>query len=418
VPEEFGGAALRAMLVQQPMSSDWLARRLSIRGPGWTAVVLRDRRSITAVVEAELHYLWLLVGLPVAGLCFLAGIGLWLGQRSTRRTIAAIRESEERFRLVIASAPEAIVIFDPIRGVFIEANPRAEQLYGASRERLLGSGPLTYSPEFQPDGEASATKAQRFIASAMAGQEPVFPWQHRRPDGSEVPSEVCLVALPWNGQQVIRGSVVDLSERRRQEEVLRRSETLATLGQLAGSVAHDFNNLLGSMSGNGQLIRLRSEDPRVRAYADSIDQAVQQASSLINSLLRLARQGDPDCPEAYDAHAAITVAASLFRRGSNIPTNLQLNSACSQTMGWQALLQNAVLNLLVNARDAMPKGGAIRIVTTQETLTVASAADMKPYIVQPGAMLRIDVIDQGTGMSPEVIARCLEPFFTTKGERG
>lgn len=363
---------------------------------------------------------WVLAAAGVS-LLFIIQLRRMVRQRTAElaREVERRREGEARFRLLIDRAPEAIVLLDPLSGRFIEANPRAEAIYGVPRQRILGGRPVDFSPAIQPDGEPSEAKAARHMAEAMAGRDQVFPWMHLHPDGSEVPCEVRLTSLPWEGRQIIRCSVLDLSDRRGYESRLRRAETLANLGQLAGSVAHDFNNMLSGILGYADLLGLRLREDKERQYVTGITDAVLQARTQTSRLLAFARQGVPT-PQPFDAQAAITAALDLFAasRPKGVTVVRDLAAPDCQVQGYAGLLQNAVLNLCFNARDAMPAGGTINVRAAVATIDASQAAALAPYPLQPGSHLHLALSDTGTGMPPEVLARCLEPLFSTKGERG
>lgn len=364
--------------------------------------------------------LWVLAVVGVS-LLFIIQLRRMVRQRTAElaREAERRREGEARFRLLIDRAPEAIVLLDPRSGCFIEANPRAEAIYGVPRARILGGRPADFSPAIQPDGETSEAKAARHVAEAMAGHDQVFPWMHRHPDGTDMPCEVRLTSLPWEGRQIIRCSVLDLSDRRGYESRLRRAETLANLGQLAGSVAHDFNNMLSGILGYAELLGLRLRDGKERHYVAGITDAVLQARTQTSRLLAFARQGVPT-PQPFDVQAAAIAALDLFAasRPKDVTVVRDLAAPDCRVLGHASLLQNAVLNLCFNARDAMPDGGTLTVRAQATTLDAGQAAALAPYALQPGPHLHLAVADSGTGMSPEVLARCLEPLFSTKGERG
>jgi len=207
--------------------------------------------------------------------------------------------------------------------------------------------------------------------------------------------------------------------RRRALDERRRTEVLATAGQLAGSVAHDFNNVLSVIAGSADLIALRSNDSRVGESVRMIHKVVGQAGALTGSLLRFVRRGE-EVPQVYDAHLAIADALGIF---SGLPVRQvrlerRLLATSAVLRGWPMQLQNAVLNLCLNARDAMPRGGTLTIETSNLDLDHAACVLLTPYGILPGPVLRLTIADSGTGMTTEVMARCREPFFTTKGDRG
>ena len=215
------------------------------------------------------------------------------------------------------------------------------------------------------------------------------------------------------------GAQSDITERYRSDELHHRTRKMIALGQLAGGVAHDFNNMLTGILGFADLISIRVVDDKAKIYAAQISASVSQAQTLTSRLLSFARNGAAS-HDIYDAHAAITTALDLFSATKHhdlIVTN-ELHAEKSYVRGFPALFQNAMLNLCLNARDAMEFGGQLRITSDVCTLDVAAISLLRPYAATPGDFLHIAVSDTGLGMEPEVIAYCLEPLFTTKGEQG
>jgi two-component system, cell cycle sensor histidine kinase and response regulator CckA len=412
---------------------------LGVRRDWPELVSLLDRAldSLTDVERRDLRQRWLTVRyefglrpLDIAlWVCVVAAVALLFivqlrrmvnaRTRELAREVELRREGEARVRRLIELAPEAIVLLDPHSGRFIEANPEAERVYGVPRAQIIGASPEGFSPELQPDGELSRDKAQRVTAEAMAGRQPIFPWMHVHPDGTKVPCEVRLIALPWEGTTVIRCSVLDMRERQRHEEILRRTETLSSLGQLAGSIAHDFNNQLFGITGLAELIPRAPTKEKAEALTNKLHAAIQQARELTGRLLAFARRGN-ESPVLVDVHVPTTSAIELFvaSRPGAIEVVQNLRAEQSTVRGFPSLLQNAILNLCFNARDAMAGTGRIEIRSENRSLDEAALASLAPYPLKPGEYLHLTVKDHGLGMTPEVLARCREPLFSTKGDKG
>jgi PAS domain S-box-containing protein len=208
--------------------------------------------------------------------------------------------------------------------------------------------------------------------------------------------------------------VIDVSERLATEHRLRQSQRMESIGQLTGGVAHDFNNLLTVVAGNLDLLRLMVEDnAEARACVDAALRAANRGASLTQSLLAFASK-QPLAPSAVDLSALVRELVELIRR--TLPKNIEINAQVPAGL-WRCeadsgQLQNALLNLVTNGRDAMADGGVLTIEAANVDLSDSSviAADLAP-----GAYVTVAVIDTGTGMPPEVAARIFEPFFTTKG---
>lgn len=215
------------------------------------------------------------------------------------------------------------------------------------------------------------------------------------------------------------GAQVDITERYQTEEMRHRTSKMVALGKLASGVAHDFNNMLAGIMGYADLLSFRVQDDKSKLYAARIADSVVQAKALTSRLLAFARQGSV-APEVYDGHVSIMAALDLFAatRQAKLVVERDLQAQGTSIRGFPALFYNAILNLCFNAGDAMPNGGRLRIASTVVTLDPAASAALAPYAVLSGDYLHVSVADNGSGMEPDVLARCLEPLYSTKGDHG
>ncbi len=479
--------------------------------------------------------------LPVRGVRWLSGVArperlddgsvLWHGFitdiTEQRKALEELEASEARLRVQLEHAPEAIVVVDVGTGKFIEANPECQRLFGRSRESLLRYGPAELSPPYQPDGRTSEDAAQHYIGAALRGETPRFEWVHLDAKDREILVEVRLVRLPSAGNPLIRGSLTDVTERRRAESALLlrdqaiatslnglviadgdgavsyvneafarivgvaepsallgtrvaslvgertaamildtvresrhwadestllridgsramariaangilardgtlehlmlwaaditeekrlqeqflQSQKMQTVGRLAGGVAHDFNNLLTVMKGYLDVVDSElPKDSPVRADLAEVGRAADTAAGLTRQLLAFSRKQILD-PRPIRLCEVTRQIRSMLQRliGEDIVIDVQDDPDLWSVRFDRAQAEQILLNLAVNARDAMPHGGTL-------TIALRNVAAAEP---RAGGRdwVELEVRDTGSGMSAEVRAMLFEPFFTTK----
>ncbi|MEJ8853485.1 ATP-binding protein [Variovorax robiniae] len=207
----------------------------------------------------------------------------------------------------------------------------------------------------------------------------------------------------------------EVDERTRAEEQLRQVQKMEAVGQLTGGIAHDFNNMLAVIMGSLNLLqrKLAKEETDVDRFVDAAIDGTRRAAALTNRLLAFSRQQSL-APEPVDTNALVTGMSDMLTRtlGEQVSVETVLGADVGTVMADRAQLENALLNLCVNARDAMPDGGTLSIETSR---AVIDEADAKEYAIPAGEYVLIAATDTGIGMTPEVMARAFDPFFTTKG---
>jgi PAS domain S-box-containing protein len=318
--------------------------------------------------------------------------------------VTALRESEDRYRTLVEHAPEAIVILDADTCLIVDANPNACALFDLPPERLLGSNPVELSPPVQPNGDPSPLAALQRINQALDGGLPVFDWVHRTGAGTDRRCEVRLVRLPATGRRLLRGSITDVSRQRQLEAHLAQTQKLEALGQLAGGIAHDFNNILLviTMSADQLAGRIHAL-PECREEVETIRSAARRGAAFTRQLLAFARHQRPEV-ERLDLHGVIRDVTAMLTRvlgaGVEVVTRLAPEGACVRAGRGQ--LEQILMNLILNARDAMPSGGRITVTTRRGDAAI-------------GPAVYLEVEDTGTGMDEWTRQRVFDPLFTTKG---
>ncbi len=325
---------------------------------------------------------------------------------------AELQEREQFARTIVNSVADGVLVIRD--GRLVEVNARATVVFGRTADQLIGQSPADLSPAHQADGELSTLAEERLLRSAGNGGTIHFPWLHIRGDGTVFPAEIGLVRLDIPGSQVMVAVVRDMAERNRLEEQLRHVQKMESIGQLAGGMAHDFNNMLAGIMGSAELIRYAQDPIRRTGLIEGILTSCERAADLTRKLLTFARKGR-GMASTLDIHLVIRDAVSMLQSGldKRITLEVALQSGSSNVVGDPAQLQNALLNLGLNARDAMPDGGILRISTCLRSITTdAGAALLLP--VSAGRYVEITMSDTGQGMDDAVRARIFEPFFTTK----
>ncbi len=334
----------------------------------------------------------------------------------------ALAESEQRLRTLVETAPEAVLLLDAATGAGLEANGPALALFGAQRHELAGTHPATLAPAEQDGGEPSALAFEWRMREALRGGRPVFRWVVRSRAGREVPCEARLVRLPGTNPALVRWSLVDLhrveeAEARRieLEAQLRQSQRLEALGRLTGGVAHDFNNYLTVVEGN---LGLLLEDGVLEGEALKLVQealeAADRSSDLTHRLLAFSRK-QVLAPRVIELRPAVDGLVPMMVR--TLGEDVQVSAAIPEGL-WSfeadpSQLESAVVNLAINARDAMPEGG--RLTIHAENIEEVTDDDLAGSAGRPaGPCVALSVTDSGQGMDPETLRHAVDPFFTTK----
>jgi PAS domain S-box-containing protein len=329
-----------------------------------------------------------------------------------KRAEAALRESEERYRDLVENAHDIIFTHD-LDGDYTSVNRAGELITGYSHEECLGLNIVdTIAPEH-------VGKAAEMMTRKLAGEKvTAYEVDLLAKDGKRVAVEVNTKLVLVDGVPVgVQGIARDVTERRLLEEQLRQSQKLEGIGQLAGGIAHDFNNLLTAINGYSGLALQRIEgNPSVRIYLEEIKKAGDRAANLTRQLLAFGRKQILQ-PVPLSLNDIVTDMNKMLQRliGEDIQLSAKLTTDLKRVKADPGQIEQVLVNLIVNARDAMPQGGKLTIETTNVELDREYAS--AHVGVNAGAYVVLAVSDTGAGMDEHVRKQIFEPFFTTK-EKG
>ena len=327
-----------------------------------------------------------------------------------RRQTAA---REELFELISENAADMIAVVNA-DGTRVYNSPSYERLLGYSPEELRGTVAFE---QIHPDDRAKVIEAAEEAKRSGQGKRVEYRMRHK--DGSWVSLEsTASVVRDINGQ--VQKLVIvnrDITERKQLEQQLQMAQKVEAIGRLSGGIAHDFNNILGVIIGYTEALQKRMQPENTfRAAIDEIQCAAKRAASLTQQLLAFSRKQVLE-PKILDLNAVVRDMEKML--GSLMGEHIELVLALPDSFGLvkadRTQLEQVILNLSVNARDAMPEGGKLIIETSQVDMDEANPA--RPAHIRPGSYLLLKVTDTGCGMTREVQARMFEPFFTTK-EKG
>ena len=325
-----------------------------------------------------------------------------------RRAEEALRRSEEHYRLLFDANPQPMWVFDRETFAFLAVNQAAVTHYGWSQEEFL----RMTAKDIRPPDEIPALLA----VMDQLGEEPLRPgvFRHRRKDGTPIDVETIGNPLLFYGRPAVLVLANDVTERRRLEEQFRQAQRMEAVGRLAGGVAHDFNNLLTVITGYSELLQNSLKD-RVSALhrVQEIHRAAARAAALTRQLLAFSRKQVLE-PRVLDLNEVVQGLVPMLGRllGEHVRLEAPLALALGRVKADPGQIEQVVMNLAINARDAMPEGGTVRVELADVALDAAAAQAVGP--LQAGPHVRLTVTDTGCGMDPVTQARIFEPFFTTK----
>ncbi|MEM5343520.1 hybrid sensor histidine kinase/response regulator [Paraburkholderia azotifigens] len=334
----------------------------------------------------------------------------------------AALESDRRFRLLVQGVNDYAIFMLSPEGCVTNWNPGARRIKGYTDEQIIGSH---FSCFYTPEDAASGVPQRGLETAAREGRWEAEGWRVRR-DGSRFWAHVVIDAIRDESGTLIGFAKItrDITERRQAAELLDQtrnalfqSQKMEALGKLTGGVAHDFNNVLQVLRGNLELLGARHDDAWSRARIGRAIEAVERGSKLASQLLAFGRRQALQ-PVASSLGDVLHNMEDLLRRALGERVRVRIHESQGSGELWNVLvdthqLENVLLNLAINSRDAMPEGGMLTFGLSNAVLDSRAAVTAQ---VDPGEYVKMTVTDTGTGMNADVAERAFDPFFTTKPE--
>jgi PAS domain S-box-containing protein len=325
---------------------------------------------------------------------------------------ATLLEQAAQFRTLIETAVDGVIMIDA-NGTVLTFNPACEKLFGYTAQEVIGQNVKMLMPT--PYRDAHDGYLANYLGTGVRkiigiGREVVG----QRKDGSTFPMDLSVGEAERQGRPLFVGIIHDLTSRKRTEEQLVQAQKMETVGQLSGGIAHDFNNLLTVILGNAEALSARLKARQdLRHLADTIVSAADRGAELTRRLLAFSRRQMLQ-PTAINCNALVENMQVLLRSmlREDIELHLAVTASPVFAMADPAQLESALLNLALNAQDAMPDGGVLTLTT--EEMQVDPGALGRGAEIKPGRYVCVCVTDDGVGMDAETLQHVFEPFFTTK----
>ncbi|MCK5056729.1 MAG: PAS domain S-box protein [Candidatus Aminicenantes bacterium] len=322
-----------------------------------------------------------------------------------RDALHALEESEERLRTILNSLQVGIIIIDAETRIITDTNPAVAAMIGAPEEEIIGSPwhrfvclPEKESYPMLDLGE-EANNSERILLNAK---------------GEEIPILKTVSQITLSGQRYLLESLIDISEKKTLEAQLIQAQKMEAVGRLAGGIAHDFNNLLMAISGHTELILMKMEkDNPLRRRIEEIKKAGERAASLTRQLLAFSRKQMMK-PKILDINKLVSGIENMLKRliGEDIRFLSSFNHDLHRIKADAGQIDQIILNLVINARDAMPGGGEL-IIETENVMIDKHFCELVPD-AQPGHFVCLSIADSGIGMDQDLKRQIFDPFFTTK----
>ncbi len=319
-----------------------------------------------------------------------------------------LNKSELMLRSLFENANDGIVIMDK-DGKILNANQKACEMHGFDKDALIGTNIELL--ELQENKQSFNERKKRILN----GESMLFETQHYRRDGSRVSLEISAKAIEVEGNLLIQSFQRDIADRKRLQEQLFQSQKMESIGVLAGGIAHDFNNILSAILGHAELLHeFGNLDAAAKQRVKIIENSSRKAGQMVSKLLSFARQGSFESVP-LNLNDVIKDSVELIERMMNkkkVDMKIELDDAIPSINGDSNQMEQVIMNLAVNAGDAMPNGGLITISTA--TANLEKDASLVHPLLEPGRYVTLRISDTGTGIPDAIRDRIFDPFFTTK----
>lgn len=336
----------------------------------------------------------------------------------------ALKDSEGRYRMMTENRFEAIVILDPATLKFVDGNKLSCELYGVSSEELVQLGPLDVSGPTQPPQDLPAEQvAQKHIEAVFRHGHTSFEWVHRNRRTEEtILCEVRLEIVPDTEPVKVRGSVVNITEKKAIAAQLQQSEKMRAIGQLAGGIAHDLNNILGVVVGSAELVKLDTRSKLSMAAVQRLDAIIKTGNRAADLTSKMAAFGRAEVLECvpFSLHALLDNTFTILRQSVDrkITMSLELVASNDTVAGSAAASESMLFNVLINAIQALPAGQGSVIVRSRNVRFYSDTVIAGIFEIEKGEYIEIEIADTGTGIDHESLEKIFEPYFTTKNNTG
>jgi PAS domain S-box-containing protein len=316
--------------------------------------------------------------------------------------------SEQKFRGLFDNASDGVAVYDS-SGIIINVNRMFCEQHGFPVDSLIGTNIRVF------DAGKDDTEKEVRIKRIVAGESLIYEARHVRRDGDTVLFEISARALHIDGHIYIQAFHRDISDKKRIQEQLFQSQKMDSIGMLAGGLAHDFNNVISAIIGHIELLGEHDNlDADARNRLSIIESSARRASKMISKLLKFARKGTIDI-QPVELNAVVRDTYELISKtlsGKKVEVSLELNETIPTLMGDANQIEQVIMNLMVNAGDAMPSGGIVTVKT--DAREIGSEASFIHPLLTPGPYVILTVSDTGTGIPDDIRDKIFDPFFTTK----